>query len=569
MVQFYASKKSAYNRPDPILAAEQLELLQTKMKSWGEEFFCFNYLWILAKKKSDIAAQMSGSWNKRLIPYKLNPIQVDITNRRGKRNIIPKPRQVGLTTYIINNKLYVPSILEPGTTSMLISQTKGYGLTHFRILHRTHKYFAMHNPFNEQDPLNEPWRLLHAHLLHTQYSAKHELVFDMLDSRVVVDTAENTEVGQGYTLNRLACTEVPRWPHNPEETLSNAKEALEQDGTLDLEGNPNGIGDYFYEEFMRSLNNPTTAEFKALFYEWWWQPEYRKTPAIKESDLTKEEKELRKQANLDLAQITWRREKMISLRKQFKEKYPEDAISCFLSTGVKFFDEEACYLRYRELEHFKPFTESEDGTVVIFKRRVKGRRYIIGADVARGIQVTSEDTDYSAAKVIDEETGAEVARYHGRIAPEDFGLLLAELGHMYNDAMVAVERNGDGYTVMLALNQANYANIYRHRQWEDRLKNTFIELPGWPNNMVTRPIACNRLGQYIREASENIYDAMFLRECFTFTKNGKNGRPEGLPGTHDDTVFASAIAQYVRLVQMGFIDPLSDDRERYGETLAA
>ncbi len=452
---------------------------------------------------------------------------------------------------------------------MLVSQTQKYGLTHFRILHRTHKYFAMANPFNEADPKNDPWRLLHQHLLHTQYSARHELVYDMLDSRIVVDTAENTEVGQGYTLNHLVGTEVPRWPHNPEETMSNVKEALASDGTLDIEGNPNGIGDYFYHEFMRSLNNPQSAEFQALFYEWWWQEEYRRYPTILEEEVTEEEKELRERANLDLAQLTFRREKQISLRKQFKEKYPEDAISCFLSSGLKFFDEESAYKRYRQLESFTPFTESEDGHTVIFKRRVKGRDYIIGADVARGIQVTSDDTDYSAAKVIDAETGEEVARYHGRISPEDFGVVLAELGHMFNDALVAVERNGDGYSVMLSLNQVGYGNIYRHRQWEDKLKNTFVELPGWPNNMVTRPIAVNRMADYLKEAPENLYDQLFLREAFTFTRNGKTGRPEGQQGTHDDMVFASSIAQYVRLVVMGFIDPLGDNRERYGETSAA
>jgi len=118
---------------------------------------------------------------------------------------------------------------------------------------------------------------------------------------------------------------------------------------------------------------------------------------------------------------------------------------------------------------------------------------------------------------------------------------------------------------MLTLNQENYGNVYRHKSWEDRVRKTHVELPGWPNTMVTRPIACNRLKQYLGEYPENFHDVLLLSEMFTFTRNGKNGRPEGQQGSHDDTVFAAAIAEYVRLVNLGFIDPLFDSPEGYGE----
>ncbi len=568
MVQAFSRSASAYSKPEPLLAAEQLDLLKRKLKAWGQEFFCFNYCWILRKDEDKKQKKMAGAWNKRLVPFRLNAIQRDLNNKRSKKNIIPKPRQVGLTTDEIVNRLYIPGITDPGTVGFLVSQDKAYAAKHFKILHRANKYFGMFNPFNEQDPRNDPWRLLHQHLLHPIYKSKYELYFDMIDVDIICDTAENENVGESLTINHGVCTEVARWPHQPEETMANFKEGITKEGTLDIDSTPLNVGDYFYEEVQRSINNPDAAEFKLHFYEWWWEEEYRERTNLKEKDLTEEEIELRKMANLDLQQIQWRRGKMIALREKFPAKYPEDIVSCFLSQGAKFFPVKLITARYRELEGFNPFTVSTDGYTIIFKRRIKGRKYIIGADVARGIMVTSEDTDFCAGKVIDEETGEEMAMFHARVPPEDYGYVLAELGEMYNDAMIAVERNGDGYSTMLALNQVGYGNIYRHRQWEDRHRKVVIELPGWPNTMITRPIACNRLRDYLEEHIGMFYDRIFLNEASKFGRNPKTGKHEGLKGTHDDTVFASAICHYVRLVNLGFLDPLEGGQEEYGSNVA-
>jgi hypothetical protein len=389
----------------------------------------------------------------------------------------------------------------------------------------------------------------------------------MLDSRILVDTAENTECGQGLTINHFVGTEYARWPHDPKETLANIRGGVSKDGTQDIESTPNGLGGPFYEEVIRTQNDPANSPYKLFFFEWWWEPDYRISPAkVKEKDLDEEERDLIHQFHLDLEQITWRRNMIAFDAREFNEKFPESLVRCFISSGTKFFNETICYKRYQELNDFKPFTTNENKTIVVFHKRIKGRNYIIGCDTAKGIQVSSTDTDYSAAKVIDEETGEEMARFHDRLPPEEFGVILAELGRLYNDALIGVERDGYGYSVLLALNGENYGNIYRHRAWEDRFKQTVIEIPGWPNNMVTRPIAVNRLAQYIREAPENIYDQMMLQECLTFSRDPKTGRPQALESCHDDTVFAGAIAQYIRLVRLGFIDALGENRESYGQT---
>jgi hypothetical protein len=163
-----------------------------------------------------------------------------------------KPRQAGYTTWSIIMRLLLPAILEPGSGCMLISQNSESAAAHFDILKRAWRYFFVADPYN--DEMND-WALdLRKNLLHIAYSNRRELIFDQLDSRVRCASAEVEETGQGLTLQHLVCTEVSRWEHKPEETMSNVKEAIPKDGSLDIECTPNGLGGYFYEEWMRATN---------------------------------------------------------------------------------------------------------------------------------------------------------------------------------------------------------------------------------------------------------------------------------------------------------------------------
>jgi hypothetical protein len=46
----------------------------------------------------------------------------------------------------------------------------------------------------------------------------------------------------------------------------------------------------------------------------------------------------------------------------------------------------------------------------------------------------------------------------------------------------------------------------------------------------------------------------------------ERGRPAGAEGCHDDIVLSSAIAQYCRLVLLGYFSPEVTKKERYGDT---
>jgi hypothetical protein len=350
-------------------------------------------------------------------------------------------------------------------------------------------------------------------------------------------------------------TELSRWEGKPEETLANAKEGIAMDGTLDIECTPNGAGGYFFEEWNRSTN----------FHEWWWHDEYRREPAVSTSDYTEEERALVLSHGLVGEQIAWRREKQESLRHNFPEKYPEDDVSAFILSGNAFFEKEILNLRHKELQGYIPLQTFNK--VTVYAKAVKHRRYIIGVDVATGLPVTSSNPDFSAAVVIDQETGEEMASYRAHVLPEELANDMDELGHMYNMAEIAIERNNEGGTVIMALKIANqYGNIYIHKDWWKRdWQNTrFIE--GFMTTMKSRPIALNRIRWMVSNHPELIHDVQFVREALSFVHNEKTGKPEAMKGAHDDTVLCRAISQYVRAVRLGNLTPDQIRSEKYGAT---
>jgi hypothetical protein len=379
------------------------------------------------------------------------------------------------------------------------------------------------------------------------------------------------EAGQGFTLQHLVCTETARWPGNPEETMANVKEALAAGGTHDIESTPNGMGGYYYEEYKRAEQGGKDCEFVAHFHPWFWHDEYRIIDnVLTEEELNEEERRKQQLFNLDLEQMTWRRKKMVSLRHNFKEKYPEDSTTCFLTSGRLFFDQEVLAARIAELQVYKPLDIERNGEVTIFQKPRRGRNYIFGMDPAEGkgiIQAGTEVGDWTCGKLIDRETGEECLAYRARLAPEDAAADAVEICQHYNDALLAIERNNHGGTVILAARELGYGNIYRHKEWWKRDKNVdkrkWAEFEGWPTTNKTRKILLNKAAWFVRHHPELIWDITFVQECFTFIYD-ETGRPAAMEGHFDDMVFATSVAHITRLIVLGYLDPLTWRAHVYG-----
>ena len=128
-------------------------------------------------------------------------------------------------------------------------------------------------------------------------------------------------------------SEVAFWP-DAQSIMTGAMQGGNPD--VILESTPNGAQGYFYDLCMEALHGG--GIWKLHFYPWWWDSEYQiPLDAGEKIGYTEEEKDLVAEHSLAPAQIKWRRYKIRELGRFFQQEYPEDVISCFLTSGQGYF----------------------------------------------------------------------------------------------------------------------------------------------------------------------------------------------------------------------------------------
>jgi hypothetical protein len=185
------------------------------------------------------------SKTRGLVPLILNRAQREYSERCGKRNIVLKARQLGVTTYVAA-RFFIQTVMQPGTLSVQVAHDQESAEEIFKIVHR----------FWE----NLPETLRHGVFLTSRANIR-QLAFLHLDSEYRVATAADAEAGRGLTIHNLHCSEVARWPGDIAETMASLRAAVPKDGEIVLESTPNGAGGAFYEEWQHAMKPDTYATF--------------------------------------------------------------------------------------------------------------------------------------------------------------------------------------------------------------------------------------------------------------------------------------------------------------------
>jgi hypothetical protein len=445
--------------------------------------------------------------DKRVHPVSFNQVQREVDRKAGKRNIVLKARQVGITTYVAA-RFFLSTMLQPGTLSVQVAHDQQSAEEIFRIVHR----------FLENLPAE--WR--HS-ALKTSRANVRQIIFPKLDSEYRVESAADRCAGRGLTIQNLHCSEVARWPHDVAETLAALRAAVPPDGEIFLESTPSGAGGTFYEEWQSA---PETG-YVQHFFPWWSEESYKRDVEV--VNFTDEELELMAKHKLDGGQIAFRREMRSQFRNRYLEEYAEDAETCFLTSGNCMFDCEVLDRRLKQPQEY--CDEKENGRMLYFFPPVTGKKYIIGVDPAGG----GVHGDYACAQVIEVEKGTQCAELLGHYTPQELAAKVTVLGKKYNLALVAVERNNQGEAVLAYLGmESGYPHIYPEG-----------ERQGWLTDRWTRGPMLGRLEVMLANTSQLFLSHRLLQDCRSFVR-GVDGKCAAAPGAHDDTVMAMAIAQAVR-----------------------
>ncbi|MGA7255765.1 MAG: terminase [Terracidiphilus sp.] len=443
-----------------------------------------------------------------IVPLTANAMQREFERRRGRRNIVLKARQLGMTTWAAG-RFFLKTITRPGTLTLEVAHTQEAAEEIFRIVHRF------------LDWLPEELR---TGPLATSRANARQLVFPELDSQYKVVTAGDRNAGRGLTVQNLHCSELARWPGDPGETLAGLRASLAPGAEVILESTPWGVGGCFYQEWHAADETGTVRHF----FPWWMEEGYRGA-AVEARTLTEEERKLRARAGLTLEQIGYRRQMKASLRRSWAQEFAEDAESCFLASGDCYFEMDAIEERIKDLQ--EPAERRRNGELEIWLPPLKGHEYLVALDPATGLSTG----DYSAAQVMELETGMQCAEFQGHVGGRELAELVARLGQEYNQALVVVERNSIGAAALALLQEVcRYPRIYRQNGQA-----------GWLTTVVTRPAALGRLNAALIQEPGRFLSRRLLAECRTFVRQA-DGNPGAASGAHDDLVMAMAMAFAVR-----------------------
>lgn len=275
-----------------------------------------------------------------------------------------------------------------------------------------------------------------------------------------------------------------------------------------------GEGNFFHRQWLRAESG--NSSFKPIFHSWKAVPE-------------------RDQA--------WYDTKVAENEPWFvSQEYPSNPEEAFLGSGNPFFNLELLktiqpvepistgWVQYVDKEGI--YVEGS-GEVLIWEHPNPKRAYVVGADVAMGL----EHGDWSVAYVMEAKSQKIVAMYRGKCHPKLYGnQILPGLGGYYGDALICCEVNNHGLTTLTALQDVRYQNIYRRRSQTQRRVKT-LETVGFQTSVSNKPRLMDNLADWLREGGLPL-DPDTLRELKTFVRD-QNGQHVSLHGSpHDDCVMA-------------------------------
>jgi hypothetical protein len=171
--------------------------------------------------------------------------------------------------------------------------------------------------------------------------------------------------------------------------------------------------------------------------------------------------------------------------------------------------------------------------------------YLLVADVARG-----DAADYSVFHVIKLETMEVIGEYQGKPNLEQFATILDNTGKEYGEAMLVVENNSLGISILEKLQEREYPNLYfsikgTHEYiTETQAQGVNNSVPGFTTSSKTRPLIIAKMEEFIRNQLITLYSSRIVGELKTFI--WKNNKAQAMRSYNDDLVMALAISCWVR-----------------------
>ncbi len=469
-----------------------------------------------------------------MVKLRPRPIPALFEAKRTGRDIILKPRQIGMTVWELARDVWF-FLTRPGAHVVVVCQSMA---DDGAIREISDKLRVMFEALRDELGLAFP--------VQPRGGTAWFIPSRNATLRVVgagASEAAAKKKGRSGQIHRLHITELAFFEY-AKATLTAilaCVPAPEFGSEVVIESTPNGAAGAFYEWYQAAkLGN---GGYTAHFYPWFRHTIYRTPLAANDNGLrpeTPRERELVEKYGVSLEQLKWYRTKVqLNGQDLTDQEYPLDEETCWLIEGRTFFDRErtqALLVSARDPVDARAVGESgSHGFIRTWKKRQDGRRYVIAVDPSEGV-----GNDPGAAVVLDRGSGEHVASLHGQFATWEMARLTAALGKEYwgirgdgarDPALIVVERNNHGHAVLQALvREHRYPCIYAGAD----------KRAGWVNSEPSRAAALAALQSAHKGKHWASPEKETLSEMLKFIVLA-NGRAEAAKGAHDDLILAHAI----------------------------
>ena len=423
---------------------------------------------------------------------------------------------------------------------------------------------------------------------------------ESLDSRIIIQTAENPNLGVSQTIHYAHLSELDLWNelgYDPKPRLVALKQAMpDLPGTfLCIESTGRGNG--YFKQLWDADN-----DYIKIFVSWAASKKYRKDlkpdeyfvlqeneddldnlwgdEATEYEDVKKElikwykYKDGSHELNHEIMRcLNWRRWAIVNKCESdlglFRREYPTKPEHAFASWGVSIFNLRMLnkMQKFVEKPHYFKFDEkyihilseskanvdiyakrafiksSQKQHLQIFRFPQKGHRYVIAADSGEG----NIDSDPSAFTVygFGQNEIYEAACFNEVIKPYDYAFILYCIATIYNKALIAVEVNEPaGFSTNEILNQRlKYKNLYKRIQFgEVEIEST--DKTGWKTTAYTKQLIIDTFKNAIKDGEIKLNSVNGFEQLKEFRKLADGSTGVKKPG-HDDEAMSKLIGFYI------------------------
>ncbi len=447
------------------------------------------------------------------VDFVLNTEQRYIDENLTGRDLIPKARQLGVSSYFLAKSL-VRCLMHRNTRAVVISHDKE---STQRMLAKV-RYFIEH---------------IRSPAPHINNMSKNEITFPKMDSMFYIGTAGSRKFGRGDTITDLHCSEYAFWP-NALDLASGLFQAVPKSGRISIESTGNGMNDY-YNRCMAATSS--MSNWAVHFLSWINFQEYTVDLTEDQIRLVMENlddqwDEIKLKDTLTPGQIAWRRDKLEEMSfdlRGFKQDYPLSLDECFQASGNSIF----WRVNYKPTESWKQLDTHLSG---LNEHPRDKFHYVLGVDASAGVE-----KDNAVIQVVCIETMEQVAEWvSNKTAPDTLAGHVEQIGGHYNEAYIVVESNNHGLVTLAYLEDKYPAYLIYTRPTQQRSDEGHLNSLGWRTTAKSKPLMIGKLRKAVA-SSLVIHSAVLRAEMSTFIEHDE-GSLKAEDGCKDDTVIALACA---------------------------